>query len=465
MSELGPILGPACASLRRVVQAPEAICAASLLSAASLAVHGLADVHNDGRITPTSLWLLNIAESGERKSAIDIETTRSIREYEKELLTAHAATAELHGIEVEQWEARREKLRTDAKKGALDSLGSALQELGPQPTAPPIPRILVADFTAEGLAKLLAVGRPAVGAFTDEAALVFGGHGMTKESVMRTAGMLCKLWDGGIVDRNRASDGSMKLYGRRLAMHLMAQPVIAERVLSDDILAGQGFLARCLLAWPVSTAGTRFYCPENLRHDDALGWYHSRIGDLLRSGLPCTAQNELEPRALMLKPDASAAWQQVHNVVEAAMKPGGRYSGVRAWASKTPEQCLRIAGVLTLFESADATNIEKATILRAAEIALWHLNEATRLVGTAQVSVETLDAEALLDWCHETNRQHLYSRVALNKGPARIRERSRFMSAIRVLEQAGWATPIKDGKEIDGAHRRHVWIIAPREEA
>ncbi|TAL92302.1 MAG: DUF3987 domain-containing protein, partial [Rhodanobacter sp.] len=70
VAELGPILAPACESLRRVIQAPDAICGASLLAAASLAVQGLADVENSGRVTPLSLWLLTVAESGERKSAV-----------------------------------------------------------------------------------------------------------------------------------------------------------------------------------------------------------------------------------------------------------------------------------------------------------------------------------------------------------------------------------------------------------
>jgi hypothetical protein len=44
------------------------------------------------------------------------------------------------------------------------------------------------------------------------------------------------------------------LYGRRLAMHLMVQPIIAQKVLSDPLLHGQGFLNRCLACWPTSIA-------------------------------------------------------------------------------------------------------------------------------------------------------------------------------------------------------------------
>lgn len=463
IAELGPILAPACESLRRVIQAPDAVCGASLLAAASLAVQALADVHHDGRVHPLSLWMLTVAESGERKSAVDAEAMRPAREFEHELAQEHAAACVVHAVESEAWAARKDAAKRDAKANKAAGLAEALRRIGPEPPPPIKPTVIAGDFTAEGLAKLLAIGRPSIGAFTDEAALVFGGHGMTKETVMRTAATLSKLWDSGTLDRIRAGDGASKLWSRRLALHLMAQPVIAEHALSDPILAGQGFLPRCLLAWPESTAGTRPYRAENLRNDAALGRYAARIADALRRPMPMAEgqRNELAPRLLRLSPDAFAAWRLLHDGIESGMAPNGPYATVRAWASKTPEQCLRIAGVLTLTECADADVIEAPTIERAAELALWHLGESVRLAGTAELSAEVRDAEALLTWCHATGRTMLHSGDALRNGPARIRERSRFNDAMRELERAGWAHPVEGGADLDGAHRRHVWRIVP----
>lgn len=251
---------------------------ASLVAAASLAAQGLANVHNDGRVHPLSLWFLTVAESGERKSAVDSEAMRAAREHEKSLAAEYANQGHAYAAEVEEWNARKEAARKHAKGG--EGLGDALRNIGPEPPPPLRPELMAADFTAEGLAKLLAAGRPSIGAFTDEAALVFGGHGMNGESVARTAGTLSKLWDSGTLDRIRAADGPLKLWGRRLALHLMAQPIIAERALSDEVLGGQGFLARCLLAWPEGTAGTRLYRRENLRDDPALIRYAGRIAEL-----------------------------------------------------------------------------------------------------------------------------------------------------------------------------------------
>jgi hypothetical protein len=286
---------------------------------------------------------------------------------------------------------------------------------------------------------------------------------MNKESIMRSAGTLCKLWDNGSLDRVRSGDGAAKLYGRRFALHLLAQPVIAERALSDDVLAGQGFLARCLLAWPEGTAGRCKYQAESLRDDAAMQRLESVLSKLHWLDLPLAdgEQQELNPRALRLSDEAFTYWRNVHDNVESKCGPLGKFAQVKPWARKTPEQVLRIAGVLTVLENPAAQVIEVGAIERAAELALWHLNEALRLAGTAALSPEVLDAEALLNWAHTTGRRFLYSTDAMHKGPNRIRERDVFVVAIGELERAGWAVSVDGGMTLGGKHRRHVWSIVP----
>ncbi len=188
LAALGDVLAPAAQTLHRVVQAPDAICGASVLAAATLASQALADVEVDGRVIPLSLWLLSVAESGERKSAVDTEVMRAVREYERALGCQHETDKAAHASALAEWQSRVECAKADTKKSKGKGLADALENLGPQPPAPIVPRITAADFTAEGLYKLLAAALPSVGAFTDEAALVFGGHGMNDEAMRRTAG-------------------------------------------------------------------------------------------------------------------------------------------------------------------------------------------------------------------------------------------------------------------------------------
>lgn len=461
VDSLGGILAPACKSLQRVIQAPDAVCAASVLAAASLSAQGQANVLLDGRVCPISLWMLTIAESGERKSAVDSVAMRPIREYEKKLHEFYSEEQRRFLAKQKEYDARVKAAEKAADKRKGEGLANALLALGDAPAAPMLPYVVAADFTAEGIAKLLEKGRPSIGAFTDEAALVFGGHGMSKETVRRTAGTLSKLWDNGTLDRIRAGDGARKLYGKRFAMHLMAQPVIAEAALSDPILSGQGFLARCLLSWPESTAGHRPYRAEDLTNDAALKQYDARLSDLLEMSLPMPDPDnlELKPRSLTLTPSANQLWEQVHNSIEAELSANGEYALVKSWGNKAAEQCLRIAGTLALVANPDASQISVEMIEQASELTLWHLREAVRLSDTAELSPEVRNAEALLLWCHQTGRDLLHSGAALRLGPNCIRERKTFTAAMKVLADASWAIPDPDGAVIDGAHRRNVWKI------
>ncbi|MCB1633488.1 MAG: DUF3987 domain-containing protein, partial [Xanthomonadales bacterium] len=462
LEALGELLGGAARSLREVIQAPDAICGAATLAAAALAAQGLADVTLSGRVYPTSLWFLSVAESGERKSSVDAQVMRAAREYEVELTRDHNLETARHFNQVAEWNTRCEEAKRSSKKNRGDGLAAALDEIGPAPSPPRIPRVTVADFTAEGVAKLLLSGRPSMGAFTDEAALVFGGHGMTKEASARTAGAFCKLWDDGSLDRVRATDGAQKLFGRRMSMHLMAQPVIAESAFADGLLTGQGFLARCLISWPESTAGSRPLVDTDLSRCPRLNRFQARLAELFREPLPL-ADDEirgLQPPRLELTTPAMQMWRQLHDAIEKHMAPQGRYVNCKAWASKTPEQALRIAGVLAVIDG--HRHIQPVILERAAEIAIWHLSEAERIVGNCSLSPALRDAEVLLAWFHETGRELAYSADVLRLGPSCVRQIDRFKRAMRELELTGWAVKLEGGTRVDGTHRRNVWRIAPK---
>jgi hypothetical protein len=290
---------------------------------------------------------------------------------------------------------------------------------------------------------------------------------MSKENKTRTAASFSKLWDSGSFDRVRAKADEVagKHYGKRAALHLMCQPIIAEAVLSDDVLAGQGFLPRCLLAWPTSTIGSRDYVAADLSENTALRRYWAKIHALLNKPYPLAdgTRNELQPRALELTHDAKALWIKTQDAIEHQTADKGTYDSVKAWANKTGSQVLRIAGVLALVDNPDAVAIEAKEVERAAELALWHLSEAVRIVGTASIPPEVKHAEALRDWCHDTGRRRLYSRDALQYGPGSIRTKGSFDTAMVMLERAGWAFPIEGGTEVDGKHRRRVWQMAEGE--
>lgn len=70
---LGSILAPAAKRLRETIKAPDGICGQSILAAAALVAQSPRDFEIDGRQFPLSENFMSIAESGDRKTAVDTE--------------------------------------------------------------------------------------------------------------------------------------------------------------------------------------------------------------------------------------------------------------------------------------------------------------------------------------------------------------------------------------------------------
>lgn len=462
LDALGDVLGSAARAIHDVVKAPAAMCGTSLLAAASLATQAQANVTHDGRTEPLSLWACTIGESGERKSAVDGWALGAHYRHERNAQADYAEALKAYAPERAAYDAACQKAK-GGKGATRDSIRQALADVGEPPEAPLSPLLVLGEPTLEGAQRQLIQGWPSLGLFSDDAGEFLGGYSMGREQKTRTAAALSKLWDKGTFDRVRAKadEAGAKHYGKRLALHFMVQPVIAEAVLSDPILCGQGFLPRCLLAWPTSTIGGRDYNRADLSEHPALRRYWAKVHALLDLPYPLAdgTRNQLEPRALALTPDARELWEQVQNAIEREQADGGRYASIRAWASKAGAQVLRVSGVLTLLDNPDAGSIDRATVEQAAELMLWHLGEAVRIVGTAAVPLDVRNAESLLGWCHDTGRRLLCSADAMQYGPGSIRTKRAFDAAVQELERAGWADPIDGGAVVDGKHRRRVWQV------
>ncbi|MCI5126835.1 MAG: DUF3987 domain-containing protein, partial [Candidatus Electrothrix sp. AR5] len=215
---LGPIMTKACKDIKEAVQAPDALIAQSVLASANLAVQPLRDVDIDGRVFPLSLFLLTIAATGERKSAVDQVVLKPHREAEYQADKDTVSLLSLYEMEFAAWEQEKNVLIKNNKKTSKEKR-PALELLEQRkPEKPLDQKRLVSDFTFEGLYKLFQAGAPSKGLFADEGGQVTGGHGMRQETILSTAAGLSKFWDGSPVDRIRVIDGSSSLHGRRLAV-------------------------------------------------------------------------------------------------------------------------------------------------------------------------------------------------------------------------------------------------------
>lgn len=316
--------------------------------------------------------------------------------------------------------------------------------------------------TIEGLHKLFGIGWPSLGLFAAEGGRFVGGHGMSDDAKLRTVSSLSTLWDGEPIKRVRATDTTVTMPGRRLALHLMVQPEVADIWLRDRLLAGQGLLSRLLVSSPDSAGGTRFQrdeCPET---DRVLKRYGARLLDILETPLPLAPgkTNELAPRPLPPSPEARTLWRNFADHIERAIAPGAELEPIRGLANKLPEHAARLAGVLTLVHNIDAGAIDGAEMRAGIVLAEHYAAEALRLFGASRINADLRLAQKLLDWLLGTwdepaiSLPDIYQR-SLNA----IGDKATAAKLVAILEDHGWLVKIPQGAVVAGQRRRDAWWI------
>ncbi|KIN78796.1 YfjI family protein [Sulfitobacter mediterraneus] len=470
---LGP-LRAVVEAVQATTQAPVAIAAQSALSVASLAVQAHADVETLAGYAPVSLFCLTVAQSGERKSGCDKLVMSGLREIERGRASDYRDELAAWDCDHKLWSAKRDRMVKEAAGSNAAKARDAeadLANLGPAPAQPQSPKITTAEPTLEGLVKLYLTGQPSLGLFSDEGGGFLGGHAMNSDNRLKTVAGLSGLWGGDALDRVRAGDGATTLYGRRLAAHLMVQPVAARPLLADPVASGQGFLARFLITEPPSAIGTRLgQTGENVA-DVAIVAASARLSGILGHPMPTVEGNlhELEPRALRLSDEAKKLLFGYYRSTELEQAPGGKLEQVKSFASKSPEQAARIAGVLTLWSDLGATIVNSEAMICAIELAQFYLWEAKRLAEAATVSEEIDRAEMLRHWILDSwptiaagqNRDAatIVPRDVVVMGPNTLRETNAVKKLMSVLESHGWLLRLEQGVVIDGKARQLAYRI------
>src|SRR3569832_1284887 len=170
LDALPEVLRDAVAEVRHFVQAPCPLIASSALAAVSLATQAYVDVRRAERLQgPSSLFLLTVADSGERKSTCDGLFTAPIREYEQAQAEDAKPQMKKHAAELAAWESEREGLLASVKAAAKSGkaaapMREALTELEwRMPPSVRVPRLVYGDAGRGARGGARAGGGPAGG--------------------------------------------------------------------------------------------------------------------------------------------------------------------------------------------------------------------------------------------------------------------------------------------------------------
>lgn len=449
------------------VKAPIPLVASSALATVSLVTQAHINARRDETLeSPVSLYLLTIADSGERKSTCDKHFSRIITEHDREQAEVFKPKQEAYRADLEAWESERSGIKAriqEATKKGQDTTPHkndlrALERDKPQP--PKVPRLIYSDATPEALAQSLGTRWPAGGVMSSEAGQVLGAHAMSSDAIMRNLAQLNVLWDGGDLHIDRKSSESFIVRDVRLTIGLMTQePTLREFYgKSGKLTRGTGFLARFLVAWPASTQGTRLYT------EPPTGWpardrFNQRLSDILRQPIPVNEEGRLVPAMACLSRQAKEFWTTFYNEIERELGLGGELRDVRDVASKTADNAVRLAAIFQYFE--DGSLVIGVDAMEAAcRIAAWHLDEARRFFGEIALPDELADLVRLDAWLIDYARrkgvtEFSSTEIMQNVSPTKFRTAAKLQPALSALEAESRLRMVVDG-------RRKIVKLNPR---
>jgi hypothetical protein len=426
------------------IQAPAGLCGQAVLSAMSTTVSSWGKVEAiHGDTMPLSTYSITVAQSGERKTAVDSLVQRGIKAFERKL--EH---------EFGEQRAAHPKSGDFAEKDAERCTG-----------------VLVNDPTYEGLLSTMGTGPGFACLSNDDAAGFFGGHAMSRDQRQKTIAGLSQIWSGSDVKRPRAHGKDTVISDIPLTMSLMFQPYLIGDVYGDREMVEQGILPRVLPCFPVSTMGTRFFKETGVDTRQVIEDFGRGVFNKLEQ-LTAIRNTRTTPTdffaspaaVLRLSPAARGELIDFYNEVEAQLSRGGKYERIRGFATRSIENATRLAGVISLFDDIQTQEVSLHAAQSARRLMDFYLDEFSFLLNLGKTEKDSSQAGQLGAWMA---RQYGPNGIGHDKdvsqfAPSAFRKKGDRQAAMASLVDHGWIAMLPTGQVVDGVKRQEAFRVSPR---
>ena len=388
-------------------QVPDAMAGQCILGALAHMGQAHVDAPIGYKHMPASLILITEGESGSGKTqAMDL-SHHKIKEYEQKQYEEYIT-------------------RHDEHKAQLASLkGADLKDYQTNEPAPHNPERLFKDATIEPVLDKFVNGEITDASWsTDDAAQFFNGHTMKGDTAGNALAAITDLYSGGEVSRTRSQKNAYanprtKAYNVRMTLMLMAQRIILEPALTDDMMNQQGFLARALIACPNSLQGYRTWDDIERRQqsphlDPDLLAYWDRCNDLLDpvdSNAP--TDDKGAPKRYKMRWQDKQTEQVFYEHMQAIENQQAKnmpLEYLKAYASRMAENASRIATLIAFFDK--RKTITTDDIKRAFMLVSYSTAERLRYQDATPTGEQT-DIEKLSIWL--IDKAKAYNPAVLNK--------------------------------------------------
>lgn len=426
------------------IQAPRALIFSAVLSSISLSLQGLVDVRKpSGGVSPCSLMLLSIAESGDRKSTVDKVALKAVRdiqceqdiEYER-LVSRWKIQHKVWGIQQRTAQKRIEKAAIKCEE-TLELEVRYAEVLGFEPVHPRRFKLLYEDSSSEALFRGLYQNYPSAGVVSSE------GGGALKGAALNDFSKQNALWSGDGVYVDRISREGFTLNNARLTVSLMVQPGVFEDYMSKrgGLSKSSGYWARFLVCSPESIQGNRdFDISDNFAESVNVEVLYRVISGFVGLNVGKLVGEDFSRSVLEFDDQAKLEWIAFSRFVEAHIADGGFWSSMKDHASKLADNVARLAALFHCFENGCVEGkISKEMMVAAINLGLWYSGEYAKIFSR-DGRLES-DARTLISWMLSkttTGGSSFPKGYILKYGPSRLRKKSDLDEIIVYLQSKGF---------------------------
>lgn len=336
--------------LQELHNTPDSMAIVCVLGVANLATSRLYNI-DSGKygVRPTSLFLLNLAPTGGRKSTNFREVTEGLRRFEEIAQQQLINEPVRYSIDEKRYKAKLKEYEREL-----------LEDEFATPTVPTPPRpVETTDYqlttgTRNGIIAALQ-SQCFAGLLSSEAGEFFSGHSFKdQKSAVELVAFLTNLWDGQRVKKQTGME-TITLSNKRLSMAFLLQEEVFQDIMNTPVFSEQGFMHRLLITqshkydkreWSLDPA----VAEREEQSRSKLSAFNDTVFDLmLHPHRQITGRHfELDPEIMTLNSDAQQVLVDFYNATithsESVLK---NYAG---FGERLHEHALRLAATIAGYE-------------------------------------------------------------------------------------------------------------------
>ena len=370
-------------TLHEDTQIPIELIGCTTLAASALALQPIVEIipPYSHEPEPCSLYILNMARSGEGKSTLNRIIMKPFYEFSTKMKIEYSNQLAIYKKEQRLWNVTRRALESDycksVKRNDSEVEKLILQDhLDSEPSKPNAFNIIYEDATPKSIIEGLNE-YPYGGIISDEAVTFFTGY--TKNNL----GLHNKTWSGDTYTLQRAREEDINI-NAYLTLSLMVQPGIFSQYLKKHfgVASSSGFLSRFLFSTSKSTIGSR---QSNLNNnsDSYVSEFHKTLNHILNMQKTVFNTKRTEKKRLVFSGEARSFFQNKYAEYQKFISDGQRWGYMQSIGAKAGTNAIRIAGIIHEMENISnnksTEEISSVTLRNAFSIMDWHMGQAEEL--------------------------------------------------------------------------------------